>query len=168
MVELSSERVEEILHKETMKTEELTTILRGVYTRYMHLFEKYFADIDALNDEVISKLKEYHEETKSLIKYYYLDIPLDICMGLKEFDEKYCAILLGPDWHKILFDDYKEFKAEKKSGNKSEECIKKEYSEQGISAFYDVMDYIFRDDFGTSSKTTESVASGIAGMLFGE
>ena len=168
MVELSSERVEEILSKETMKTEELTTILRGVYTRYMRLFEKYFADVDALNDEEIAKLKKYHEETISLVKYYYLDIPQDICMGLKEFDEKYCTILLGPDWHKILFDDYKSFKAENKSRNKSEECVKKEYSERGISAFYDVMDYIFRDGFGTSSKTFESVTSGIAGMLFGE
>ena len=168
MLELSSERVEEILHKETRKTEELKTILRGIYTRYMRMFEKYFADIDALNDEEIAKLKEYHEETKSLIKYYYLDIPLDICMGLKEFDEKYCAILLGSDWHKHLFDDYKKFQAENKSGKKGEECIKKEYTKRSISAFYDVMDYIFRDEFGTSSKTTESVASGIAGMLFGE
>ena len=41
-----------------MKTEELTTILRGVYTRYMRLFEKYFADIEALNDEEIAKLKK--------------------------------------------------------------------------------------------------------------
>ena len=32
----------------------------------------------------------------------------------------------------------------------------------------DVMDYIFRDEFGTSSKTTESVASGIAVLLFGD
>ena len=168
MVELSSERVEEILHKETMKTEELTTILRGVYTRYMRLFEKYFADIDALNDEEIAKLKKYHEETISLVKYYYLDISLDIIVGLNEIDEKYCTKLLGPDWHKYLFDDYKEYKAEKKDGNKGEECIKKEYSERSISAFYDVMDYIFRDGFGTSSKTFESVTSGIAGMLFGE
>ena len=168
MVELSSERVEEILHKETMKTEELTTILRGIYTRYMRLYEKYFDDIDALNDEEIAILKKYHEETISLVKYYYLDIPLDIIMGLNELDEKYCTKLLGSDWHKILFNDSKDFKAENKNGNKSEECIKKEYAERSISAFYDVMDYIFRDGFGTSSKTYESVTSGIAGMLFGE
>ena len=67
MVELSNERVEQILHKETHKTEELKTILRGVYTRYMRLFEKYFADIDALNDDEIAGLKQYHEETRSLI-----------------------------------------------------------------------------------------------------
>ena len=168
MVELSSERVEEILHKETMKTEELTTILRGIYTRYMRLYEKFYADIDALNDDEIAKLKQYHEETISLVKYYYLDIPLDIIMGLNEIDEKYSTKLIGPDWHKYLFDDYKNFKAQNKSGNKSEECIKKEYAQRGISAFYDVMDYVFRDDFGTSSKTSENVVSGIAGLLFGE
>ena len=37
MVELSKKRIEEILNEETAKTEELPTILRGVYTRYMCL-----------------------------------------------------------------------------------------------------------------------------------
>ena len=35
MVKLSAERVDEILHKETGRTEELTTILRSIYTRYI-------------------------------------------------------------------------------------------------------------------------------------
>ena len=35
MVELSKKRIEEILNEETAKAEELPTILRGVYTRYM-------------------------------------------------------------------------------------------------------------------------------------
>ena len=43
MVELSNERISKILHEETAKKEELSTILRGIYTRYMHLFEKYFS-----------------------------------------------------------------------------------------------------------------------------
>ena len=83
MVELSKERVEQILHEETMKKEELETILRSIYTRYMHLFENYFADLDALNDDKVAELKKYHEETKSLVRYYYLDIPQDICMDIK-------------------------------------------------------------------------------------
>ena len=65
MIELSNERIEEILHKETGKTEELTTILRGIYIRYMRLYERYYADIDALNDDVIAELKNYLEETKA-------------------------------------------------------------------------------------------------------
>ena len=44
MVELSNERIEQILHEETMKKEELETILRSIYTRYMRLYEKYFAE----------------------------------------------------------------------------------------------------------------------------
>ena len=168
MVELSSERVEEILHKETMKTEELTTILRGIYTRYMHLYEKYFADIDALNDEEIAKLKEYNEETESLLKYYYLDIPQDISIALKEFENRYGSKLLGPDWHKYVFDCYREFKSESNSNDKSEECIKAEFKEKNLSDFYDAMDYIFRDDFNTSSKTAENITSGFAGLLFTE
>jgi len=168
MVELSSERVEEILHKETMKTEELTTILRGIYTRYMRLYEKYFADIDALNDEEIAKLKKYNEETESLVKYYYMDIPQDISIALKEFDSRYGSKLLGHDWHKYLFDSYKEFKSESKSKNKSDECIKAEYKEKNLSDFYDAMDYIFREDFNTSSKTAENITSGFTGLLFGE
>ena len=51
MVELSNERVDQILHEESQKTEELKTILRGVYIRYMRLYERYFDDIDALNDD---------------------------------------------------------------------------------------------------------------------
>ena len=54
MIELSIERVDQILHQETPKKEELATILRGIYTRYMCLYEKYFADIDALNDDTIA------------------------------------------------------------------------------------------------------------------
>ena len=83
MVELNNERIEQILHEETTKKEELETILRSIYNRYMWLYEKYFADIDALNDEKIAELTNYHEETLSLVKYYYMDIPLDICVGIK-------------------------------------------------------------------------------------
>ena len=61
MVELSNERIGQILHEETTKKEESETILRGIYTRYMRLFEKYLADIDALNDEKIADFKKYHE-----------------------------------------------------------------------------------------------------------
>ena len=127
MVELSNERVEQILNEETVKTEELKTILRGIYTRYMRLFEKYLSDIDALNDDEIEKLKNYHEETRSLVKYYYLDIPLDTCI-----------------------------------------LIKAEFEEKTLESFYDAMDYVFRDIFGTESKTASETADGIAGLLFGE
>jgi hypothetical protein len=68
----------------------------------MWLYEKYFADIDALNDEKIAELTNYHEETLSLVKYYYMDIPLDICVGIKAFEEEYSANLLGAEWHKYL------------------------------------------------------------------
>ena len=56
MVELSNRRIEQILHEETAKKEELATILRGIYTRYMHLYESYFADIDALSDDKVAEL----------------------------------------------------------------------------------------------------------------
>ena len=69
MLELSNERVGQILHQETLQTEELPTILRAIYTRYMRLYEKIYADIEALNDAEIARLREYHEETKSLVKY---------------------------------------------------------------------------------------------------
>ena len=157
MVELSVKRVDQILHEETQKTELLPTILRGVYTRYMRLYEQYFADIDALDDEEIAKLKKYHEETKSLVKYYYMDIPHDICRDLMEFDKKYSAKLLGSDWHKTVFDCYREFKNSNKGKDKSEEALKAAFSEEILEAFYGTMDYIFRDGFGTSSKMAEKI-----------
>ena len=63
MVEFSKERIGQILHEETMKKEETETILRGIYTRYMLLYERYFADIDTLDDDKIAELKKYHEDT---------------------------------------------------------------------------------------------------------
>ena len=168
MIELSNERIDEILHNETKKTEESVTILRAVYTRYMRMYEKFFADIDKLDDEAIARLKKDHEETQSFIKYYYMDIPLDICTGIIEFDDNYTAKLLGPDWHKHLFDAYNDFKKTGKNKNKSEESVKTEFVEENLSAFYSVMDYIFRDGFGTGSKTAENMLSSAAGILFGE
>ena len=163
MVELSNERIGQILHEETAKTEELTTILRGIYTRYMRLYEKYFADIDALNNAKIAELRKYHEETGSLVRYYYMDIPQDICEGIKEFENKYSANLLGPDWHDYLFRVYQEFR----KGSTATD-IKAEFSKQALAAFYEAMDYIFREGFGTGSQTVKDVVRGITGLLFGK
>ena len=135
MVELSKERIEQILHEETMKKEELETILRSIYTRYMRLYEKYFADIDALNDDEVAELRKYHEETRSLVRYYYMDIPLDICMGLKEFENKYSANLLGPEWHEYLFDSYEEFKEKIRSRNISYPGHQYVSSESAVNRF---------------------------------
>lgn len=168
MLELSNERIEQILHKETTKKEDLDTILRSIYTRYMRLYEKYFADIDALNDDEISELRAYHEETRSLVRYYYMDIPLDICMGLKEFENKYSSNLLGSEWHEYLFGGYEEFKKNDKSKNKNEEYLKAEFTNQILTAFYEAMDYVFREGFGTGSHTAKKVVSGITGLLFGK
>ncbi len=168
MIELSGERIEEILYKETAKQEELPTILRSIYTRYIHLFEKYFADIDALNDDEISKLRNYHEETMSLFKYYYMDIPEDICGAIHEFEDEWCADLLGVDWHKYLFDIYKEFKEDNENKNKGGTYIKAEFTKQALEAFYEAMEYIFRDGFKTGSKATKNMLSGLAGLLFGK
>ena len=77
------------------------------------------------------------------------------------------AKLLGPDWHKTLFDSYGEFKAEEKNRNKSEEILKAEFTEQILTAFYEAMDYVFRDGFGTGSKTAESFLDGLKNLLFG-
>lgn len=168
MFDLSVERVDQILHQETPQKEDLATILRGIYTRYMRLYERYFADIDALNDDVIADLNKQNEETKSLVKYYYLDIPQDICESLQEFDDTYNAKLLGADWRKTLFDSYSEFCAENECEDKSAKALKAEYSDKILEAFYETMAYIFRESFGTGSKTDEQMTSGLSDLLFGE
>ena len=166
MVELSNERVEAILKGETQKTTELATILRAIYTRYMRLYEKYFADIDALNNDKIAELNRYHEETWSLVKYYYMDIPHDVCLDLKDFDEKYGAKLLGPSWHANLFDLYDDFKA--KNRDKTEEWVKEEFRKEALDAFYEAMGSVFRQGFGTESKNTANFVEGIRGLIFGK
>ena len=166
MVEFSKERIEQILHEETMKKEEPETILRSIYTRYMLLYEKYFADIDILDDDKIAELRKYHEETRSLIKYTYMDIPMDICVELREFENRYSSKLLGPQWHTFLFENYKEFREENESDNTSEDMLKTEFTKQTLTGFYEVMDYIFRDGFGTGSHSAKKVISELKGILF--
>lgn len=168
MFDLSIERLGQILQQETPKKEELPTILRSIYTRYLYMYEKIFADIDALNDDVIAALNKYNEETKCLVKYYYMDIPQDICEEIHEFDSTYNAKLLGSDWHENLFESYSEFCAENNCEDKSAKALKAEYSEQILKAFYETMDNIFREGFGTGSKSDEKVLSGLAELLFGE
>ena len=168
MVELSKERIEQILHEETAKKEDPGTILRSIYTRYMRLYEQLFADIDALDDDQIAVLRDYHDETRSLVRYYYMDIPLDICKGIEEFENKYTEGLLGKEWQKNLFDRYKAFTGESKNQNKSEEDLKAEFKKQTLTDFYDTMDLIFREGFGTGSETVKGFAGMIKGLLFGK
>lgn len=168
MTELSNERIEQILHEETAKKEESGTILRSIYTRYMRLYEEYFADIDALNDDKITELRNYHEETRSLVRYYYMDIPQDICEGIKEFEKEYSGNLLGPEWHEYLFHAYEDFKSESKARNKNEDYYKAEFTRRVLEYFYEAMDYIFREGFGTGSKTAGNIISGLTGLLFGK
>ena len=168
MVELSKERIEKIMCEETATTEELPMILRSIYTRYMRLIEKYMADIDALNDDEIAKLRAYHEETQSLVKYYYLDIPYDICLGIEEFEDEYCNKLLGAGWHEYIFGKYKDFKDENKYEKKSKEDLKAEFKGQVLKGFYSVMGYIFRGGFGTASLTDSKTVNELAGLFFGK
>ena len=125
MIELSKERIEKILYEETAKTEQLTTILRSIYARYLRMYEKYFSDIDALNDNTISELRNYNEETKSLIRYYYLDIPQDIFDGIKEIENSSVANLLGPKWRKYLSSSYAAFKEEHSDEYKGEKSLRR-------------------------------------------
>ena len=168
MVELSNERIEQILHEETKKTEALPTILRGIYSRYMNLYEQYFADIDALNDDQIAEFKKQHEETISLIKYYYMDIPQDVCAGIQEFEEKVSDKLLGRDWKMHVYDIYDEYKAKNSVWGKGEDYYKAEFPKFAMKAFYEAMESIFREGFGTGSETTKSIFEGISGLLFGK
>ena len=168
MIELSNERIEQMLEEETKKTEDQVTILRAIYTRYMNLYERYFAEPEALNDDKIFEFKKYHEETKSLIKYYYMDIPQDVCAAINEFEEKAGDKLLGREWKKTLYDAYTEFREKCKVRDRSEEYYKEAFKKEALKAFYDAMDYVFRSGFGTGSQTAKDMFDGISGLLFGK
>lgn len=166
MVELSNKIIDQILRKETPKKEDLATILRAIYTRYMRFYERYFANFDVLNQEEIFAFQKYHEETRSLIKYYYLDIPLDIIMKIEEFDEKCTDDLLGPSWHAHLYNAYEDFREKHSNGKQSEQAMQAAFAKYVLKEFYDSMDYIFRDGFGTESQAAKSVLSGITDLFF--
>ena len=168
MVELKNDRIEQMLHEESVKKEEPETILRSIYIRHMRLYEKYLADLDALDDDQIAEMKAYHEETNSLIKYYYMDIPQDVCRSLRELETEYTAKLLGPEWREFLSGVYEDYKKKSKSKDKGEDYLKAEFAKEALSAFYDAMDYVFRDGFGTGSQTAKKVVNGITELLFGK
>ena len=90
---------------------------------------------------------------------------MDIHYGLAKFDKDYTDKLLGPDWHDFLFENYEDYKDSHMSEDKTEEEIKAEFEEKALSYFYDDMDYIFRDDFGTGSKTEESLLEGLKNLF---
>ncbi len=167
MVTLSRERIEKILHEETVKKEESTTILRAVYSRYRELYEQYFADIDALNDEKIAAFRAYNEETISLVKYYWLDIPHDVSVGIYRFESECGTKLLGRNWHEYLFSAFEDFESENEyeipSGS-----MKAEFSRKALECFYETMSYVFREGFGTGSATVRDIGNGIMGILFGK
>lgn len=177
MIELTNERIDKILHEETLQREETNTILRSIYTRYMRLYERYFEDIDALDDEKIEELKKYHEETRSLVKYYYMDIPQDICTALNKFEDNYSVYLLGPDWHRHLFTTYEEFRNgildddseyDISDEHLDEKGLKEAFKKEALFEFYAYMDHVFREGFGTASQAVKDTLSGLKGLLFGK
>ena len=97
-----------------------------------------------------------------------MDIPQDVCLGLNAFDSEYSDRLLGPEWHKYLFDIFKDFKEKNNDKDRSRKHLSAEFSKQTLTAFYETMDYIFRDGFGTGSRTAKSVVSELKGILFGK
>ena len=167
MVKLSNERIEEILHVETKQTEELPVILRSIYARYMNLYEDYFSAPDELNDDKIAAFRKYHEETISLIKYYYMDIPQDICSAIRDFEEKSSDKLLGREWKRVLYDAYEEFKEESDEWDMSEDYYKAAFKKCVLKEFYAAMEKIFRAGFDTESQTVKNVFEGISTLLFG-
>ena len=168
MVELSNERIEQMLHEETKKTEEVPTILRGIYARYMNLYEHYIADMETLNDDRIAEFRKYHEETRSLIKYYYMDIPQDVCLGIREFEEKSTDRLLGREWKRYLYDAYDEFKDNCDEWDMSEDYYKAAFKKKVLKEFYESMETVFRSGFGTESQTSNELFGGISKLLFGK
>lgn len=168
MIELNNERLEQILHDETAKTEDVKTILRGIYARYMNLYERYIADFAELNDDKVAEFSKYQEETQSLIKYYYMDIPQDTCAKIEEFEEKVGDKLLGREWKRNLYDLYDEFKRKNKVWDKSEDYYQAEFKKAAMKEFYEAMEYVFRDGFGTGSETVKDIIGGITGLLFGK
>jgi hypothetical protein len=165
MIELNKERIDQIVYDETPKTDVLPTILRSIYNRYMHLYENYFTDIDALDDKKIAELKKYYEETRELIKYFYLDIPIDTYLDLDKFDKEYTYKLLGAGWHDYLFENYGDFRDLYVNKDKTEKEIKSYFADKALEYFYDDMDAIFRDDFGTASKTAEMTFEGLKSLF---
>lgn len=167
MVELNNERIDQILHEEAKKTEPLPQLLRAIYTRYMNLFEDYIANIYDLTDDKIDAYKKQHEETRSLIKYYYMDIPHDVCSAINDFEEKVSENLLGREWKKTLYDAYEEFKENSDEWDMPEDYYKAAFKKYALKEFYSVMENIFRDGFGTSSQTAKDIFSGIKSLIFG-
>ena len=65
-----------------------------------------------------------------------MDIPLDICAALIEFDKQYSEKLLGSNWRRYLFDSLEKYKSDR--GDKSKEGLKADFEEKILTAFDDI------------------------------
>ena len=97
-----------------------------------------------------------------------MDIPEETGTYLQVFDKEYTVKLLGPDWKKYVSESFQEFISEHKKEAKNEDHLKEMYREEILGAFYDAMNHVFRDGFGTANKTLEKVSKGLLSILFGD
>ena len=69
----------------------------------------------------------------------------------------------------IVMDQHTEwYPKQKYKTNKNNKNLKAEFSKQTLSAFYDSMNYIFREGVGTDSQKRKDLMGGIAELLFGK
>ncbi len=167
MIQISNERAEQIIQEETKKTQPLPQLLRAIYTRYMNLYEDYIANIYDLTSEKIAAYKKQNDETIALVRYYYMDIPQDVCAGILVFEEKVGEKLLGPEWKTNLYDAYDEFKDNCNEWDMTEDYYKGAFKKYALKEFYEVMENIFRDGFGSESESSKNIFSGIKSLIFG-
>ena len=167
MVELSPERIEEILHKETVKEEDPKTVMRAVYNRYRCVFEQYIDQIFEMNQSKIDEFNKYHQETNSLIKYYFVDIPMDTCAALAKFEHDVMDYMLGPDWQRVILNGFEEFKRKNKNKYRlaNEETWRKKFKEELLSMFYVSMESAFRVSFESGSKAAEGLMDGLSAIF---
>ena len=79
--------------------------------------------------------------------------------------ERIEQLLHEPEWQKSLSGRYKEFKEKNENQKKGEEALKADFTKQSLSDFYEAMDYVFREGFGTGSKAAKGFLDTI--KLFG-
>lgn len=167
MIQLSNERAEQIIQEETKKTQPLPQLLRAIYTRYMNLYEDYIANMFDLTSEKVAEYKKQNDETICLVRYYFMDIPQDVCEGIFDFEEKVGDKLLGPEWKTNLYDAYEEFKDKSDEWDMTEDYYKGAFKKYALKEFYEVMENIFRDGFSTHSERAKNIFSGIKSLIFG-
>ena len=93
--------------------------------------------------------------------------PVSSCVAAPRFLQEQIECGGGICRINSLSDSYAAFKEENDDEYRNEKSLKEAFAKQAMEEFYDTMDDVFREGFGTVSQNAKDFSNGLTGLLFG-